>query len=296
MALRAIALLLMRSKKAKRRDRAVDMLYYRTDDQSIHALIGALEDNDKQVRRRVIGRFEHHPDPRATDKLIQLLGDDEYRLDAILALGETRDSRAVPALMNIAKHPVAEFEGDVRHAVTALGKIGDCRALALLQELITKRYDQLPEGNKCELLAAIAKALENLGDIDTAKLYWESVVEDVCLGRRKNYSVDLKALGRIASASVLHYLLDRFEESCKRGKPNEDEFQAIEAILAREGTKAANSDLKRIAILHDEYWNIQDDPDAWFYSGSPLGTPLSKVDCRPAKNLAMQELLRRGIG
>jgi len=104
------------------------------DRQAIPALIEALKDEDEGVRRAAAEALEKIGDPQATPALIQALQDKDrdVRRAAAKALGKIGDRQAVPALIEALKD---EDEGVRRAAAEALEKIGPPAVPALIQAL-----------------------------------------------------------------------------------------------------------------------------------------------------------------
>lgn len=99
-------------------------------------------------------------DPAAGELLLKMLSSPEVaeaaRGDLILALGELRDARAVPALLAIAKNR-AEDKSRRMYAAGALGRIGDQAALPVLREMFAER-DSLLKAAAAAALARLSPA------------------------------------------------------------------------------------------------------------------------------------------
>ncbi|MBW3623712.1 MAG: HEAT repeat domain-containing protein [Armatimonadetes bacterium] len=103
------------------------------DDQTVTPdLLRHIDDTDPGMRRQVIRTLAGLQDQQATMDLIRVMKEDpQVRLDAITALGETRDPRAVDPLVD----QFDNYNYDVpANAITALSKIGPPALPRLLKE------------------------------------------------------------------------------------------------------------------------------------------------------------------
>lgn len=134
--------------------------------------------------------------------LTQLLKskDARARADAIIALGELGDSRAVPALGELLVAP-EQLIGDLIQAANALGKIDDASTIAALQRavMVSRKREQdlidltraAPERkyrdgfyvnristDEYELRTTIAGALANLANVDALNALFEMLANE----------------------------------------------------------------------------------------------------------------------
>ena len=168
------------------RFRALVLLTGFNDPRTIDAMEESMASPNDRLREVAYGYFEHHPDPRLTDRMLAALeketgefvrpalvralaalskdpkvadalvrdagrGQDFFRSTVIEAIGDYRIASAIPRLQEIAK-----LDGPLQDDVaTALGKIGDPKALNTLVEMQQK----VPK----EMQPAIAAAICLLG-------------------------------------------------------------------------------------------------------------------------------------
>jgi HEAT repeat protein len=97
-------------------------------DRIITALVGALKDPDRDVRRNAAHALSGFENARIVEPMTSLLKDEDVQLrkHAANALARLGDERAVPALITALK----DADPEVRvHAARALGQVGDARAV-----------------------------------------------------------------------------------------------------------------------------------------------------------------------
>ena len=97
-------------------------------DRIVTALIAALNDPDREVRRNAVHALSGFDSPRIVEPMIAVLKDQdlELRKHAANALARHGDERAVPALITALK----DADPAVRvYAARALGAVGDARAV-----------------------------------------------------------------------------------------------------------------------------------------------------------------------
>ena len=110
---------------------------------------------DKKVRKNAAKMLGETRDPRAVEALIGALRDanDDVREEAAVALGAIGDRRAVPALVAA----LNDGDGSVRtRAVNSLGELGDPRAVMPLIAMLLDEEDPFRVTN-------IQRALRRLG-------------------------------------------------------------------------------------------------------------------------------------
>jgi len=138
--------------------------------QAVPALIQALGDGDRDVRKAACGALGVIGDPHAVPALIQALGDGDSRVRSAAcgALGAIGDLQAVPALIQA----LGDWYSDVRGAAcAALGAIGDPHAVPALIQALGDR-DKVVREAACGALGAIGDPhavpalIQALGDGD----------------------------------------------------------------------------------------------------------------------------------
>jgi HEAT repeat protein len=102
--------------------------------QAADLLIGSLDDPETSVRQCAAIALRHRPDPKAAPKLIQALNDPDRLMarlaaDALIAIGED----IVPALIEVMG---SDSQPSRLEAVRALAEIGDTRAIPILFEAL----------------------------------------------------------------------------------------------------------------------------------------------------------------
>lgn len=104
------------------------------DELAVSALYEALNDEARMVRTASVKALAAQKDSRHSERLLPMLADKEAstRGAAATALGEMRCAAAVGPLLSLIDDPVSNVS--VR-AIEALGKIGDERAIAGLEDL-----------------------------------------------------------------------------------------------------------------------------------------------------------------
>jgi HEAT repeat protein len=157
-AIDAILAILDGSADAEIRLAAVSALHGCKDTRVALPLINVLQtDWSRDVRRAAAECFTVLRDPRAVEPLIYSLYFVHSRLydTAIVALGEQRDQRAVPALLRIVLNNYAAVER--RSAAAALGKIGDPQVLPTLTACIKDRYGRpaIQRGHAAEAIGVL---------------------------------------------------------------------------------------------------------------------------------------------
>jgi HEAT repeat protein len=101
-------------------------------DPAVPALVAALNTPDDDRRMRIVEVFEHTRSPAAVAPLLRLLqtAPPDVRIDAITALAEIGDRRAVQPLQD---HYAKDDSPQVRYEVlTSLGRLGDPRSVPLM--------------------------------------------------------------------------------------------------------------------------------------------------------------------
>ena len=102
----------------------------------VDELVAALEDDSNEVRQCAALALTEHPDPQAVSPLIRLLSTSQPMLATLAANALIKTGKdSVPALIETVKNgqPAARLE-----AVRALAEIRDHRAIPVLMEIIQK--------------------------------------------------------------------------------------------------------------------------------------------------------------
>jgi HEAT repeat protein len=137
---------------------------------AIHALQAVAHHPEPKVRKEIIKALVKL-NPKTTEQtLISLIADvdEEVVRQAIYSLGVSRSRAAVRPLLDIIRAPDALLKRLPlkKHAVAAIGRIGDRQATSPLMDILTTK-GWLAPGRWQELKIAAASALGQLGD-DTA--------------------------------------------------------------------------------------------------------------------------------
>ncbi len=188
----------LRDEDANVRAKAVEVLARIGDARAVDPLIGALKDRDSRVRATAVEALTKIGDARAVQALTNLLQDSspEVRTAAAEALGKMKDPVAVEALMNMLK----DSDGDIRHiSVVALGKIGDSRAIGSLVAALIDKSENVRQAAEAAL-PKIDVHWEKSSEAMRAVPILESAVQS------KEYWVRQAATGvlkRVAGESIL---------------------------------------------------------------------------------------------
>lgn len=122
----------------------------------VESLIGALDDDDPEMKKEVVHALATIGDPRAVAPLVEMATSDtepEVRATAAEALGDLGDAEAVPVLLQVLREGYAEPR---LKAAETLGKLNDSRAVEPLIDSLRDRDDRV--------LYAAAEALGKLSD------------------------------------------------------------------------------------------------------------------------------------
>ena len=124
--------------------------------EAVSALIQSLRDNDINVRHGAAEALGKIGDSTALAPLAELLKEDFWlQYPAIVALGEMRDKRAVPHLLELLDNELL-----VMPVIEALGKIGDKRTLRTLCAFLDHSDDYSLSGALVKAIVSICKELE----------------------------------------------------------------------------------------------------------------------------------------
>ncbi|MFH1208933.1 MAG: HEAT repeat domain-containing protein [Candidatus Omnitrophota bacterium] len=194
-------------------------------------------------------------DARAVPVLIKILTTwdyyDDFRSSAADILGEIKDPRAVPALIDALKHDYVWGIWAPCQSAHALGKIGDQRAISALIEALTSRIDlvrsasaeALGEIGDARVVPALLKVLRNRDEYG-----W--VRDDVA-----------KALGRIGDPRAVPALLEALAEVRGLG----------ESVIAWEN-RQMNNEIIRAALS-----NIKNSPTSKSKGRSEMRSGFTKT-------------------
>ncbi len=141
---------LLRDRDEEVRNFSAVMLGNIANREAVSALILSLRDIDANVRHSAAEALGRIGDRSALFPILELLNQDFWvQYPAIVALGEMRDARAVPYLINLLNDEMLSLP-----SIKALGKIGDPRALLTLGEIVT--HDSIAlSGAAVEAIVAI---------------------------------------------------------------------------------------------------------------------------------------------
>jgi len=140
------------------RARAIRLAAMTGDPRAAPSLLARVEDADRQIRIDAIRALGSQPSARAALLRLANDGPDDVRAAAVDALGQLRAEPAIPRLIVLARrHPVDELG---RRAQLALGKIGTADAIAGL--LALARTPPVTEETKLSLRRAGPTALPQL--------------------------------------------------------------------------------------------------------------------------------------
>jgi formylglycine-generating enzyme len=182
---------------------AIEALSWNFKDRRIVApLIAALvKSRNADVRRAAAHGLSTLPEPRAVDALLRALDDEDkaVQTDAAYSLGEQRDKRAVPKLLQTMRGSKDEYAGLRGEAALALGKIRDARAFHPLLDLLSDR-----SANNSQRSAAAA-GLGEFGNRDAVPAL-SAVLADLS-NHAKLRADSLRAIAKIDGAASLPILV-----------------------------------------------------------------------------------------
>jgi HEAT repeat protein len=188
------------------RFRALVLLTGFNDPRTPDAMDEAVNSPNDRLREVAYGYFEQHPNPRLTDKMLVALdketgefvrpalvralaalakdprvaealirdasrGLDFFRSTVIEALGDYKIAAAVPKLIEVAK-----IDGPLQDdAATALGKIGDKRALPVLAEMQQKAPQELQPAIAAAICLLGTNCSSHVGYLEKSLRYAENI-------------------------------------------------------------------------------------------------------------------------
>jgi HEAT repeat protein len=242
------------------RRHAVQALGEFADARAVEALIVAVQDPDLEVAAqealsrmgapaveplvrlirekgrstRAAGALSEIRDPKATEPLLALLGDDDQlvRTSAVWALGKVGDRRAVPTLCDSLRDPDL---ADV--SAHALARIGDDRAVPPLVAHLMDTYSHAAAEALDDLAWTPADDSESVVDL-IAKGKWlevpkfgESAVEPLvrCVRQKGRHESVAYALGHVGGARAVETLIWLLQEAERLDRP-QISHAAVEAL------------------------------------------------------------------
>jgi len=242
----------------------------------VRPLIAALKDDDNDwVQEKMIWALGEIGDERAVKPLIALLkvkGSDRAR-DAARALGKIGDARAVEPLIAALNQ---EDLGLCQSAARALGKIGDARAA---EPLIAA----LNQGDP-DLCQSAAWALGEIRDARAVGPLIAALEKRDCDWRGRNvHGNAVEALAKIGDVQTLSIMLKY------RGTWSKSVVEFLRKILRESTAKIAIDDLRWISEMKDLTWRT------FTYQCAFEIAHDENLDCCELRQLARQELIRRGV-
>lgn len=292
------------------------------DVQAIEPLVAALKDSDRHVRQRAAWALHHLKWQPASDTQQAILAIADQEWDEVVRLGAPAVEPLVAALKKWDSHVQ-------QRAAEALGKIGDARAIQPLVSAL-KAYDKDVRRSATEalgnigeaavepLVAAIMDSDRNMrqcaawvlhrlkwqpaDDTQRAVLAiadqeWDKAVRlgvaavEPLVAMLKNSDWDMRqsaaeALGKIGDARAVQPLLSLTKDSEVAGEA----AQAMQAILRNAVASVATETLLAVTDLAYVV-HIHRETDG---CGGHRRTGEAKLDCGQLRQLARQELIRRG--
>jgi len=219
------------------RFRALVLLTGFNDPRTLDAMDEAVNSPNDRLREVAYGYFEQHPDPRMIDKMLIALdketgefvrpalvralaalgkdprvaealirdagrGLDFFRSTVIEALGDYKIAAAVPKLIEVAK-----IDGPLQDdAATALGKIGDKRALPILAEMQQKAPQEIQPAIAAAICLLGTNCSSHVGYLEKSLRYAENIpgYQDLLRGA----AAGLGAISTKGNAETLTTLFD----------------------------------------------------------------------------------------
>ncbi len=201
---------------------AAGLLAERKVEAAVEPLIGLLDSDDPDVRRRAISGLANFRDPRPVPKLLSLLKDSraaDCHKQVIETLAAIGDRRAVPALMKIAAqldHP-RQFD-----AIEAVGRIGDLSAgeglIEIYRAVSAVDRSGLDKNEERPLRWATERLLAAMGQVKAAEAL--PLLVEIIQGERDWGLVHqaMTALGAIGDRAAVEPLVDRLRRGPYRFK------------------------------------------------------------------------------
>jgi len=205
---------------------ALDVLAAHGASASLVPIIGALDDEHRDVRARAARALGPTHDARATLPLLARVadGDRQVQLQAVAALGVLGNKRAVPALLRV----IADLGSDLRGAaIEALGHLGDPAAVPTL--IAIARRGPLDEGAR--------RALGEIGSPDAVDAL-------LALARESPVPPDLRGALELAGARGV----PRIAAEVENGTTASASLAA--SVLGRLGDRRATGALVAVVERH----------------------------------------------
>jgi HEAT repeat protein len=240
---------------------------------------------DSSLRRAAAEALGQLGDARAVEPLIGALGDEtvSVRQAAVGALGELDDARAVEPLIGLLH---GKDRWSVRDAaVLALGRLGDARAVEPLIGLLHDEDGSLVQKAVEALTAIGASAVEPLIDALDDK---DEYVRGAAVGA-------LRAIGDVRAVDPeLVALRGEVEPLVAALESDERSRGAMEQLVSalERSLQSIDADLlRRVGLLRDQLLLEVSESICYEFRDLYGGT----IDCSQVKQLARQELIRRGL-
>lgn len=300
------------------RFRALVLLTGFNDPRTLDTMDEAVASPNDRLREVAYGYFERHPDPRMVDKMLIALdketgefvrpalvralaanakdprvsealirdagrGLDFFRSTVIEALGDYKIAPAVPKLMEIAK-----LDGPLQDdAATALGKIGDKRALATLAEMQQKAPPVIQPAVAAAICLLGTNCSSHVGYLEKSLRYAEDIpgYQDLLRGA----AAGLGAISTKGNAETLTTLFDV-------GIPSQDPVRAPVTLalglvalrntpLMLKALEARTDQDQALGILAEAFDMLEEDleEEGFFvnvrraYWAAPDGSPTRKL-------------------
>jgi len=258
-----------------------------TDAQAVSPLLIALQDPDTNVRRGAVEALGQIGDIWAVDPLLTVLQDPDpnVRKGAVQALGQIGDMRAVAPLLIVLQDPDPNMR---REAVGALGHIGGTRAV---DPLLTALKDDP------EIRGAVINALVTIGDtraVEPLLVVLQNYNANPDQDKHGFGSRTVKALGSTGSSEAINAIIEfaRIPPFFEHSTNGSVAIEALAESISRSATNMSAELLYSLANLDNifDYGLADVEPDRDGF------VPIMKkhVDCSHVRQLARQELLRRG--
>jgi HEAT repeat protein len=257
----------------------------------VDQVIAALGHPRSPVRRtaaRVLGALKAEA---AVDALIAVSRDhDEAVRCEVIRAPKDLACEGCSRLLQPLMAALSDREGDVRDAaVEALGRLKDPRAVSALEFALR---DPLPVGRFDDYYSTRVRGriLEALGLVG-GEYAVQALVRALPVERLRIDALDaLEACGDASAVGPLLELLQQMESH--RSTEQERVKKTLCAVLERSAQDAELKDLRTIADLPLKTdWFRPSDTECGYYDNSASGV----VNWSPLKQLARQELVRRGV-
>ena len=292
------------------RSGAAEVLGKIGDARAVEPLVTALKDEDQRVRSRAAEALGEIGDARAMEPLAVVLKDEHQgvRREAVEALGKIGDARAVEPLAVA----LTDEDREVRfYAAKALAASEDARAVEPLVAALSDEsrhvrtiavraldaFGWQPMDDSQRVLQAVAhQNWEKLRNLGTAAI-------EALLPLLKNRPVDsrdrgewvnaARTLAQIGDARTVGPLVEFIANYRDNPRLADQVISSMQQILERVPADITAEDLRAVVSLGNvvQYTYNYVDPTC----GADNKTTHVRVDCSHAKQLARQELIRRGL-